>query len=80
MTYTKKIAKTYEGREFVYSREKCYYIPAASADLICKSLNAAHYDLKPGEKWHIYDVHAGDGMYIFRAIKRRGDRIYITNI
>ena len=80
MTYTKKIAKTYEGREFMHSREKCYYISAASASEICTALNTARYDLKPGEVWHIYDVSAGDRMYIFRAVKKRGGHIYITDI
>ena len=80
MTYTKKIAKTLEGKEFLHSREKCYYISAAAADAVCAALNAARYDLKPGEKWHIYDACAGDDMYICRAVKRRAGKIYITSI
>lgn len=52
----KIIAKTLEGREFIYSKNSAHAVPNASAAEICAALNANRYQLKDGEKWHIYEA------------------------
>lgn len=80
MTYKKKIAKTIEGREFVYNKSSQMFVSEASASDICKALNGAKWQLKDGEKWFVYDVEYGDDWDILKVIKRRNGRIFITEI
>ena len=59
----KMLAKTMEGQEFIYSRESAHSVPISSAAKICKALNDARYNLKPGECWHAYDCGAYEKDY-----------------
>lgn len=52
----KIIAKTTTGTEYIYSRLDTYQVSKTSADIICKAMNRNKYNLKPGEKWHVYSV------------------------
>ena len=52
----KIIAKTRAGEEFMYSRNSARSVSERSAKRICEIANAAGYQLRPGEKWHVYDV------------------------
>lgn len=70
----KIIAKTNEGREFFYNRGDTYQVSNASAEIICNSMNAAKYQLKPGELWKVYTVADYTFKYntMFKAIRNRG--------
>ena len=46
------LAKAILGKEFFYDASSCHEVSKASADLICKALNDAKYDLKDGQVWH----------------------------
>ena len=48
------LAKAIKGQEFLYNRESVHEVSKASADLICKALNEAKYNLKDNEVWHKY--------------------------
>ena len=80
MVYTKKIAKTVIGREFLHSRSNAFYVSAAGAKDICKTMNEVRFGLKDGECWYVYDVQYGDDMYLDRVVKRRNGRVWITSI
>lgn len=80
MIFKYKIAKTIEGKEFLHSQKDCYYVPAASKEIICKALNESKWNLKPGEKWYIYEVEYTDDFYIFQSINKRNGKIYIKTV
>ena len=46
------LAKAEKGAEFLYIASSCHEVSKASADVICKALNDAKYDLKDGQVWH----------------------------
>ena len=46
------LAKAVLGQEFFYEAASCHEVSKASADVICKALNDAKYNLKDGEIWH----------------------------
>ena len=46
------LAKAILGKEVFYEPSSCNEVSKASADMICKALNDAKYDLKDGEVWH----------------------------
>lgn len=53
----KMIAKTIEGKEYVYNRNSAHAVSDAGAEEICKVLNEKRWRLhKPEEKWHIYEM------------------------
>ena len=79
MYYTKMIAKTVIGSEFLHSRSNAFYVSTAGAKDICKTMNEAKFRLKDGECWHVYDVEYGDDMYIGSVVKRRNGRVWITS-
>ncbi len=56
MYMTKKfVAITVEGSEFLYSRGFMIAVPTSTAQLICDALNKVRYELKPNQKWWVYD-------------------------
>lgn len=69
----KIIAKTTTGTEYIYSRLVTYQASKTSADIICKAMNMAGYNLNPGEKWHVYSVddytynHATNKAKVYRG-------------
>ena len=80
MVYTRMIAKTTIDRKFIHSRSNAFYVSAAGAYDICKTMNAVRFGLKDGECWHVYEVEYGDDMYLDRVVKRRKGRVWITSI
>lgn len=75
----KIIAKTIEGKEFVYSRKSAHAVSAAGAEAIRKTLNDNKYQLKDGEKWHVYDVGAWEPEYMgaaYQSFTRRKGYVY----
>lgn len=46
------LAKAILGKEFFYEPSSCHEVSKTSADMICKALNDAKYDLKDGQVWH----------------------------
>lgn len=52
----KMIAKTIEGKEYLYNPNSAHSVSNAAADQICQLLNEKRWRLnKPEEKWHVYD-------------------------
>ena len=51
----KMIAKTIAGREYVYSATSAHAVSEKSAEVICRALNDARWQLKDGEAWHVYE-------------------------
>lgn len=75
----KIIAKTTERQEFLYSRSSARSVPAASAKKILDVLNAVRYQLRDGEKWHIYDASDYEIEFSAAAFQRfriRSGRVY----
>ena len=72
---TKMIAKAPEGQEFIYSRKSADSVPASSAAKICKALNDARYNLKPGECWAVHDC----GQYEMEYTSAGFQKFYIRN-
>ena len=54
------LAITNEGQEFIYNARTARSVSKKSARLICDIANENKYKLKPGQKWHIYDVDKYD--------------------
>lgn len=66
----KIIAKTIDGKEFMYSRASAHAVSASAAEEICKVLNENAWGIKPGEKWHIYDVGEWELSYMGAAYQK----------
>lgn len=66
----KIIAKTLEGREFIYSKNSAHAVPITSAAAICAALNECRYQLKDGEKWFVYDAGSYELEYTAAAWQR----------
>ena len=49
------LAKAVLGKEFLYDASSSHEVSKASADVICKALNDAKYQLKEGEVWYRYN-------------------------
>ena len=49
------LAKTVQGKEFVYHSLSVHSVSARSAEKIRDTLNECKYMLLPGEIWHIYE-------------------------
>lgn len=76
----KIIAKTIEGKEYVYSRKSSYSVSKAGADAICKAMNENRYQLKAGEKWHVYEVGDWELDYMsagYQQLTRRKGSVYV---
>ena len=56
-------AKTREGTEFFYSASSAHRISERSAARIVEALNENRYQLRTGEKWHVYDVDQYDAAH-----------------
>ena len=57
-------AKTREGTEFCYSASSAHRISERSAARIVEALNENRYQLRPGEKWHVYNIDEYSAAYI----------------
>ena len=56
-------AKTREGTEFCYSASTAHRISERSAARIVEALNENRYQLRPGEKWHAYNIDEYSAAY-----------------
>lgn len=56
-------AKTREGAEFCYSASSAHKISERSAARIVEALNENRYQLRPGEKWNVYDIDEYSAAY-----------------
>ena len=61
----KVLAKTIQGREFMYSARSARKVSARSAQYILDIVNQHGFllDKEKGEIWHIYDVDQYDAAY-----------------
>lgn len=59
----KVIAKSYIGKEYIFSEKTAHKVSKNSAEKILKVLNSVRWNLKDGEVWHIYDVYEYDNAY-----------------
>ena len=55
-TMKKLIAKTFSGKEYIYSKFDTYQANQQKINIICNAMNKAAYKLKPGELYHVYQV------------------------
>ena len=69
----KIIAKTNKGKEFMYYRAFTYQVSNASAEIICKAMNDANYQLSDGELWKVYTVADYTFKYetMYKAVRYR---------
>lgn len=63
----KVIAKTRTGKEYMYSRENAYFV-SQNGKRIVELLNENKYDLKEGEKWHLYDYDFSQENFVSKRI------------
>jgi len=77
----KIVAKSIKGQEFLYNAKSAHRVSERSANLICKALNEAKYNLKEGEVWHVHDIDRYDTAYQYvdyQAFTRRNGKLYET--
>lgn len=74
----KILARSLKGKEFLYAVRSSHAVPDAQAEKIQDALNAAGYNLNPGETWHIHDVGPYDNAYSYA--KRQAFQIKNGNI
>lgn len=76
------LAKAVLGQEFFYEAASCHEVSKASADVICKALNDAKYNLKDGQVWHKFtdfcQYSAGWEYATFQKFSRYKNRIRET--
>ena len=68
----KLIAKTRIGTEFLHSTKDAFFA-SANAQRIADILNENKYQLKDGEKWHVYDLDYSQTFYVDKRIFRSSD-------
>lgn len=56
MESIKIIAKSVEGKEYLYNYKTAHKVSANSAEKIVNVLNNVRWQLNDGESWHVYDV------------------------
>lgn len=54
------LAKTIEGKEYFYNARSARAVSKKSAQTIRDIANDNNYQLRPGEKWHIYEIDKYD--------------------
>ena len=64
------IAKTIEGKEFIYSKKQSYGVPTSSAKKIAEIMNTVKWQLKDNEKWHVYEIGEWEKDYIAAGYQR----------
>ena len=65
----KIVAKTTEGKEFLFNATSAHKVSERSADKIVKALNDVRYGLKTGEIWFVYDVDKYDKAYDYASFQ-----------
>ena len=72
------IAKAIKGQEYLYNRNTVLLVPAASAQLICDSLNTAQYRLKDGEVWHLFERDWYTEQFAVGNAYKRNGKVFIS--
>ena len=70
----KIVAKTIDGKEFIYSAHSAHRAPAKRIKEVLEILNENRYKLKDGEKWWIYEVDQYDDAFYYSENQRFGFR------
>lgn len=73
------LARSPEGKEFLYSSSSAHSVPKASANKIRDTLNRIRYKLKDGEVWHLHEVGQYDLAYEYgqcQSFRIRTGHIY----
>ncbi len=66
----KVIAKTIEGREYMYNPKTARKVSARSAEMILKVVNEYRFQLNgENEIWHIYDVDQYDAAHEYAQLQ-----------
>ena len=76
----KLIVKVIDGKEYLYSRHDTYQANQSKIEMICKALNNARYNLKNGEKWHIYTVDDTEYKYAAYKFAIRNGKLFTYEI
>ena len=79
-TMKKIIAKTFSGKEYIYSKFDTYQANQKKIDIICNAMNKAAYKLKPGELYHIYQVTEEEYKHAFYKLVNRKGKLFISEI
>lgn len=64
------LAKTNVGTEFIYSIKSAHEVSKAKAKVIADTLNEKRYQLKDGEKWHIYEIGIFDSAFAYAETQK----------
>ena len=64
------IAKTYKGKEYIYSEKTSHAVSANSAEKILNVLNTVRWNLNDGQIWHIYDVDVWDNAFSYAQCQK----------
>lgn len=72
------VAISVKDQEYFYKASSAHKVSKASAERICRALNEANYQLKPGETWAVHDVGPWDKAAVYAA--DRPARIYKNHV
>lgn len=79
-TMKKLIAKTFSGKEYIYSKFDTYQASQQKIDIICNAMNKAAYKLKPGELYHVYQVTEEEYKHAFYKLVNRNGKLFVSEI
>lgn len=66
----KIIAKTREGKEYMYYPKSARKVSANSAEKILTVLNSVRWNLYDGQIWHVYDVDEYDAAFSYAQYQK----------
>lgn len=72
------IAITTPGSEYLYNRASMIKVSPGKAKLIAAALNAASYELKAGQVWHVYTAENMDLDYCTRQARDYKSKVIIS--
>ena len=76
----KLIAKTFSGKEYIYSKFDTYQANQKKIDIICKAMNKAAYKLKTGELYHVYQVTEDEYKHAFYKLVNRKNKLIVYEV
>ena len=79
----KILAKTIEGKEFIYNVKSAHAVSQRSAKRIEEFLNSCAWKCKPGEIWHIYEIDQYCSAYDiaqFQSFKIKNGNLYHNTV
>lgn len=74
------IAKTIKGQEFMYSADSMTFVPTSSRKQFVDAFNAAGYQLKNNEVWHLYENDCITDRRIYKTATQRNGKITIRKL